>query len=336
MTEKISHLKDDGMLLDDKKRRSETTLPDGRGRIVSYRPFESMQIIFFDVNYPALSEPPDLWQLGYRKSDAGRYLRTLICKRGSCVFTVNGKSNTLSAGQVMMDYGVGDKGTFTFSTEDFSGVEITMQIDSLTKESSLLKMLRLAIEAMHLPEEEIFDSDGYVFSYSKTSEQTLTKLLSAGLDGSEGIIMIVLVVEIGHNLGTDLKDRCSGEQLSSYKKQLLIAEDIYHCLTEDFGQKNTATKFAEKYGVSDTTVKKYFKNVYGYGFKEYQTKVRMEWAADKLITTGMKVGEISDAVGYSKHTKFCKAFKKYYDVTPLVYRRTYKVKNAKSKEDKGE
>ena len=52
----------------------------------------------------------------------------------------------------------------------------------------------------------------------------------------------------------------------------------------------------------------------------------MEWAADKLSNSDMKVGEISDAVGYAKHTKFSNAFKKYYGVTPLVYRRNNRTK----------
>ena len=54
----------------------------------------------------------------------------------------------------------------------------------------------------------------------------------------------------------------------------------------------------------------------------------MEWAAEKLTTTNMKVGEISDSVGYAKHTKFCKAFKSYYGVTPLVFRRNDKIKKS--------
>ena len=132
---------------------------------------------------------------------------------------------------------------------------------------------------------------------------------------------VALTVEIGHNLGTDLKEISTDKHTDVSEKQLLIAEDIYRCLTDDFGTKHTATYFAKKYGTSDTTVKKYFKKVYGYGFKEYQTKVRMEWAAEKLATTDMKVGDISDAVGYAKHTKFSNAFKKYYGITPLTYRR---------------
>ncbi len=276
-----------------------------------------MQIVYYDIH---TSEIPDLWELGFRKGDEGRYLRTLICKRGSCEFTVNGKKATLPAGQVMMDYSVGDDCNFKFTCEEFVGLEITMQVDTLVQESTMLRMLRLVIESMYLPEEDIFDSDGYLFNYSKTTEQTLDKLLAAGFDDSDGVIVVALVVEIGHNLGTDLKSKMSTDDINDSQK--IIADDIYYCLTEDFSTKYTAAYFADKYKVSDTTVKKYFKKVYGYGFKEYQTKVRMEWAAGELTATDKKIGCISEATGYSKQTKFTKAFKKYYGVTPSEYRKT--------------
>lgn len=316
--EKSSHLKEDEALIIDRKRRVEYTLPDDGGRIISYHPFKSIQILFFDISS---TELPDLWTLGFRKGDEGRYLRTLICKRGGCTFTVNGTTKTMTAGQVMMDYGVGDDLQFSFTTEVFAGVEITMQVDTLVKESSVFRMLRLVIESMYLPEEEIFDSDGYLFPYSKSTEQTLDKLLSAGFNGMEGIMIVTYTVEIGHNLGTDLKNIGSDGKEKVDEKHTMIANDIYHCLTEDFGTKYTAAQFAEKYGVSDTSVKKYFKKVYGFGFKEYQTKVRMEWAATKLINSNMKIGDISEATGYSKQTKFTKAFRNYYGVTPSEYRR---------------
>ena len=297
MPDKISHLDPDMLERDDEKHR-ELSLPSG-GKIACYHPFKSMQLIFFDIHTPQI---PDMWRLGFRKGDEGRYLRTLLCKSGECEFTVNGKKRKLTAGQVMMDYSVGDDKQFFFTSNEFLGVEISMQVDTLVEENAMMKMLRLVIESMGLPEEEIYDADGYVFTYSKNTEQTLNKLLNVGF---------------GHNLGSDLK----AKQQAVPDRQTLIAEDIHHCLTDDFSTKYTAAEFAEKYGVSDTTVKKYFKNVYGYGFKEYQTKVRMEWAAEMLSSTNMKIGEISEKTGFARQTKFTKAFKNYYGVTPMVYRR---------------
>ena len=319
MSKKISHLKEDGTMRAVNKKRTELELPNG-GRVVSYQPYNSMQILFFDIHSP---EIPDFWELGFRKRGNVRFLRTLICRQGSCEFTVNGVTNTLPAGQVMMDYGVGDNGTFSFTAEDFKGVEITFQPSELVKESAMFRMLRFVIEEMMLPEEDIFDSDGYLFPYSKSTEQTLDKLLESGMK-HESLMVITHTIEIGHNLGVDLKKLSKPVGKKTDEMQQMIADDIYSCLTDNFEQKNTAAKFAEKYGISDTAVKKYFKNIYGYGYKEYQTKVRMEWAADRLTTTDWSIGYISERVGYAKHTKFTTAFKKFYGVTPREFRQKNK------------
>ena len=234
------------MLKNDQKNRSEFKLSNGKGRIFSYHPYKSMQLMFIDVHSKGL---PDFWELGYRKGDDGRYLRTLLCKRGSCDFTVNGVTSKLSAGQVMMDYGVGDSCDFTFDTEDFMGVEITMQVDTLIDESSIFKMLRLVIESMGLPEEEIYDSDGYIFSYSKTTDQAMVKLLNAAFEQKAGIVILAHTVEIGNSLGSDLKAKNDADKSTREKKQIRIAEDIYKCLTEDYATKYTAAVFANKYFV---------------------------------------------------------------------------------------
>lgn len=50
--------------------------------------------------------------------------------------------------------------------------------------------------------------------------------------------------------------------------------------------------------------------------------------------------EISEAVGYARHTKFSKAFKAYYGETPLTYRHNRKMESAasaaKNKEEQSE
>ena len=55
--EKSRHLKEDDALIIDRKKRVECTLPDNGGRIISYHPFKSIQILFFDISSP---EQPDL------------------------------------------------------------------------------------------------------------------------------------------------------------------------------------------------------------------------------------------------------------------------------------
>ena len=66
MADKISHLNNAGFLKSEHKKRTELSLPNGAGYIFSYHPFESMQIIFFDIHS---SEIPDLWHFGSSDSE---------------------------------------------------------------------------------------------------------------------------------------------------------------------------------------------------------------------------------------------------------------------------
>ena len=95
-------------------------------------------------------------------------------------------------------------------------------------------------------------------------------------------------------------------------------------LTEEYQEHWTATALAERYGISDTTIKRYFKNIYGYSFKEYQIKVRMEKAVGFLLDTDWKVADIAQRTGYLTQGKFISAFKAYYGVTPSEHRRIQK------------
>ena len=316
MTGNNKQLNSDNLSYVENEKHYTIEMSDGIGKIVGYQPLKNMQVLYYDIHSDDI---PNLWRKHIRKSGKGQYLRTLICKRGRCEFVVNGVHGKLMAGEVMMDFGIDDRRLFKLSSDSFIGVEITMQVDKLVEENTMMKMLKSVIKSMKLPEKDIFDSDGYIFSYSKNTKGTLDKLLESGFGNKAGIVVLAHVIEIGHNLGEDLKNRkaCLADN------PRIIAEDIYKCLTERFYEKYTASFFAEKYGLSDTMVKKYFKQLYGYGFKEYQNKVRMEWASIKLTTTDMKVKEIAESVGYIRSSKFIKAFKDYYGQTPLVYRQNH-------------
>ena len=319
VVDKLQKKADDG-----EGKRSEYILPHGLGRIVSYHPFDSMQIIFYEVH---TSELPDLWDLGFRVKNNSTYFRTLICKQGECEFSVNGVRKPLRFGQAMIEYGFADNGSFSFSSDRFTGVEIKICINEIARDSIMFKMLGYAILGMTLPLEEISESNGYIVPYSRDTEQTIDKLMKMGFDG-EDVMILAHTIEIVHYICTDI-EKLNKTQEPTDERQLAIARDIHNSLTEDFGSKWTAGYFANKYGLSDTTVKKYFKNVYGYGFKEYQNKIRMEWAENKLRTTDMTVCLISEMTGYSSQTKFTNAFKNYFGTTPQKYRGMIRVHNSR-------
>ncbi|MGI9263114.1 MAG: helix-turn-helix domain-containing protein [Woeseiaceae bacterium] len=54
------------------------------------------------------------------------------------------------------------------------------------------------------------------------------------------------------------------------------------------------------------------------------SSVRFEWAQDKLATSGMRIAEIGEAVGFTDPTVFSRAFKNWSGRSPMDYRRNHK------------
>lgn len=300
---------------DETKKRIEIQL-DG-GRIIAYYPIENLQAYVYEINGGKI---PDLWDLGLRMNYTGRYIRILICKYGHGDFTENGVSLNLNGGEFALKYGPKEKNRFSFTADNLVGIELIMQVDYAVEESLLFKMLKSAFRNMGITEKDFKEEEWYFSNYSGESENSVDRLIKNCAENADSALVMINITEIGYNLGNDYKESDSKERKYPTNLQKAIAEDIHLQLTEKYSERCTALMFAEKYGLSATTVKNYFKNVYGYSFKEYQMKVRMEKAEELLTTTDMKLVEIAMSIGYSTQAKFISAFKKHYNMTPSKYR----------------
>jgi AraC-like DNA-binding protein len=110
------------------------------------------------------------------------------------------------------------------------------------------------------------------------------------------------------------------------QSQVTIAKAVQGILMADLSKRYTARELARRFDVSETSLKTYFKYVYGCGYAAYQHNQRMKRAAKLLAETSKKVSEIATSVGYVSQAKFGKRFKETYGLTPLEYRRAEKLK----------
>ena len=53
---------------------------------------------------------------------------------------------------------------------------------------------------------------------------------------------------------------------------------------------------------------------------EYDKKLKMDRAAQLLLSTNMKTYEIASQLGYKSVQHFSRIFKEYYNYTPMEYR----------------
>ena len=83
---------------------------------------------------------------------------------------------------------------------------------------------------------------------------------------------------------------------------------------------------AKHFGISETSLKNYFRGVYGRGYSELLNEIRMKKAAELILNNSMKISQVSDAVGFATQSRFAKAFKNYYGAAPLEYKRKHNLK----------
>lgn len=123
----------------------------------------------------------------------------------------------------------------------------------------------------------------------------------------------------------NLKDNL--EQLQRYHR---IVKYIYNNYNENISLKNIAKReFLSAHYLSNE-----IKNRIGINFMDFVNLTRVDESIKLLLDTDMNIAEISQEVGFSHTRYYNKNFKKYYNITPLQYRKKYKVSEDELKQIK--
>lgn len=93
-------------------------------------------------------------------------------------------------------------------------------------------------------------------------------------------------------------------------------------MSEHFRENLTLKKMADLSCMSESYFSKRFKQVTGFGFKEYLNEIRLRNACDLLLTTNKSITEIASACGFMDSNYFGDAFRKKKHISPRQYRNT--------------
>lgn len=312
-----------GAIYDPVKKRAEfitDSFHEKNNKIIGYFLSESMYVFIYSIDHDSI---PDH---GLELRSEGRYLRVNCCRKGGCRFTKKNQEMNLYAGETAMDYNDGNDGSFMFTADEYLGVEVIMQVDKVIREHTIMAALKKAVKRMALPDYAMQINSLYFVSESEHTSRILDDIIKYAFDNADSEVILVKVAELAYTVGKDLEREKKSKTHYVSGSQKKIAQEVHDRLTYDFGKKWTVRVFADHYGLSETTIKNYFRNVYGCGFREYQLRIRMENAAKLLTASSSNIGEISSLCGYYSQAKFGAAFKKYYHTTPLEYRRLARIK----------
>ena len=96
------------------------------------------------------------------------------------------------------------------------------------------------------------------------------------------------------------------------RSQVAIAREIREILCADLSQDHTARELAERFQVSETSLKNYFRGVFGENLTTFLREARMRRAAELLRDTELRVAEIAAQVGYENQSKFAAVFARQF------------------------
>ncbi len=105
------------------------------------------------------------------------------------------------------------------------------------------------------------------------------------------------------------------------KSILCRIHEIEARLTEDLRLRIPLSALSAEYRMGASTIKKYFRQIYGVPPYAYLKRRRMEEAAFLLTTTEESIAQIAEAVGYQNTSKFSAAFRDIYSISPTAYKK---------------
>lgn len=110
------------------------------------------------------------------------------------------------------------------------------------------------------------------------------------------------------------------------KGQLEITKAVYQEISTDLSKKYIVAQLAKRYGISETSLRNYFFNVYGQSIPSVIREKRIKKAAKLLSDSDLSVMKIACEIGYENQSKFAAVFKAIVGDSPLEYRRKSKYK----------
>ncbi|SEP55931.1 AraC-type DNA-binding protein [Lachnospiraceae bacterium NE2001] len=208
--------------------------------------------------------------------------------------------------------------SFHYPLGNYTGLEISI-VEALLDENTKKNLDQFSIDIDHLLGKYLNDTETYI-GRTDNKLQVRFKELYQLLDKKNLGRIRLKVLEIFELLiSEDVIYPFESHYLTS--GQAALARRTHDILTSDLSKHIPAKDIAADLGVSETSLKNYFKEVYGLCLSDYMKEKRMKYAADKLQNTSLSILDIANSVGYTNQGRFAKVFYDYYKLRPLEYRR---------------
>ncbi len=240
---------------------------------------------------------------------------------GTCgLYSSNGKYIYLRAGKLMISNEQA-KHSFEYPVGSYYGIEIFIMRRAL-KDKELLSFFKIDIEQL-------------LYTYLQGSDTTvIVENMNLFKNTISDIMMLYENRIVDLNLlrlhtfyilrmltAGAVEFRCGYEGALS-RSQVNMAKRAEQILTSDLMNRETIADIAGEMGISATSLKNYFRAVYGQNISEYLKEKRIDQAKKLLAETNLSVLDIANRVGFESQSKFTAMFHAAIGLTPTEFRRS--------------
>ena len=293
---------------------------EGSGNMRFFPVFPGIMLALISVSAPfwPAPEPED------GTPEAKGPLILNYCTRGRCELVLNdNRSVFLTSGHVSLTERFA-RGEYVYPGGSYEGVELFIDPEAARDGSPLREYFGVDIRALR----DRYCREGKTFIAKAQLPGELLDRLRGGAAAKpeEGLVgmetgVIDLLARLQYHHAVSETDR-----LVYYtRSQVEMVRHIGTVIAGDLSQWHTAQEFAGSFGVSESSIKNYFRGVYGQSIPQYTRQLRLTRAAELLAAAELPVLEIAVQVGYENQSKFSAAFRKAFGVSPLEYRRRHRL-----------
>lgn len=240
------------------------------------------------------------------------------CMKGRCEMELdNGSFTFVSGGELSLDTHPAEK-SFSYPGGYYEGIELFLDMDELEQKPPAL-FHQVLFKISDLRDKYCPEGRSYV---TRADEQVyiLMQQLKEACQ-KENYPMVQLKVLECLLLLLELPKPVNPAARTYYTAtQVRIAKAAEALITENLAVHYSAKELAERFHISETSLKNYFRGVFGQSYSAYQRDIRMKTAAQLLEETSDRIALIAGTVGYENQSKFASVFKRQFGISPADYR----------------
>jgi len=218
---------------------------------------------------------------------------------------------------------------FVCPTKKYTGVEVIINLDRFACENAdILELLNISIAGL---ERFSIKQKSSIFRVGEPIT-SICEQLYRKRESTKATLRILVLQFLNELNKLEYVKQQQQDKVFLTRGQSEIAKAVERTMTENLKVKFSISSLAEEYGVSATSLKKWFGDLYGAPISAYMGSYRMKRAAEQLSNSSKRVIDIALSVGYENQSKFAAAFRRYWGYSPLEYKRFIQAKTIKGNE----